>query len=69
MSQTRMTRAELEEENATLRGRLREARDLIDEALGLGDADEELGDGNEDDLDDEEDEDDGPPISGDHDAF
>ncbi len=35
MSQTRMTRVELEEENAALRGRLAEARDLIDEALDM----------------------------------
>ncbi len=35
MSQARMTRAELEEENSALRGKLAEARDLIDEALDL----------------------------------
>lgn len=37
MSRTRMTRVELEEENAVLRGRLAEARGLIDEALELED--------------------------------
>lgn len=41
MSQTRMTRVELEEENAVLRGRLAEARDLIDEALELEDVSDE----------------------------
>lgn len=47
MSQTRMTRAELEEENATLRGRLAEARDLIDDALELHEL-EDLDDEDED---------------------
>ena len=49
MSQARMTRAELEEENAALRGRLAEARDLIDDALDLHEVDE---------LEDEEEHDD-----------
>lgn len=40
MSQTRLTRGELEEENAALRGRLAEARDLIDDALGVDDVDD-----------------------------
>lgn len=39
MPASRMTRADLEEENAMLRGRLAEARDLIDETLDLEEVD------------------------------
>ncbi len=46
-----MTRAELEEENAALRGRLAEARDLIDDALGIVD---EAPDEEDDDETDED---------------
>ena len=35
MSRTRMTKIELESENQVLREALSEARDLIDEAIGL----------------------------------
>lgn len=56
MSRNRMTRSELKMENATLRDRLGEARDLIDEALGLEGLDSQAVD--EDDDEGEEDEDD-----------
>lgn len=50
MPGSRMTRADLEEENNTLRERLAEARDLIDDALGLEEAESD----SEDDEDDDE---------------
>ena len=49
MPGSRMTRADLEAENNILRERLAEARDLIDDALGLEEAER-------DDEDDDEDE-------------
>lgn len=52
MARGRVTRAELEEENDMLRSRLAEARDLIDETLGVeeGDPDDE----DEDDKNEDE---------------
>lgn len=49
MSRTRMTKIELESENRELREALSEARDLIDEAIGL------TVDSDEDDLDEDDD--------------
>lgn len=48
MPGSRMTKADLEEENTMLRERLAEARDLIDDALGLEDTEPD----EEDDDDD-----------------
>ena len=50
MPASRMTRADLEEENAMLRGRLAEARDLIDETLEI----EEVDVDGEDELDEDD---------------
>ena len=44
-----MTKSELEQENASLREALEEARDLIDEAIGL-----EVADDDDDEDDDDE---------------
>ena len=54
MSRSRMTKADLEEENNVLRACLAEARDLIDEALEL-DEDDERDEGEDDADDDDED--------------
>ncbi len=48
MPGSRMTKADLEEENNILRERLAEARDLIDDALGL--TEDESEDDDEDDA-------------------
>lgn len=52
MTPAQMIRAELEEENSALRGKLAEARDLIDEALDL----EESGEESDEESDEEADE-------------
>ncbi len=44
MPGSRMTKADLEEENNILRERLAEARDLIDDALGLTEDEPEVDD-------------------------
>ena len=41
MQRRRMSKADLEEENTMLRDRLGEARELIDEALGVEEVDED----------------------------
>lgn len=48
MTGSRMTKADLEEENTMLRERLAEARDLIDDALGLEDTEPDAEDDDDD---------------------
>lgn len=54
MPASRMTRADLEEENAMLRGRLAEARDLIDETLDIEEVDPAEDEENDEELDEDE---------------